>query len=142
MSSPASIRKHPLHPMLVAFPVGLWMFSFIADLLRRFTANEHWEAVALYTMGGGIIGALLAAVPGLVDLLSLRNPRVKRLGIIHMVLNLAAVAVFTFDFFLRLNGNSGDFPLVLSVVGVLLIVVSGWLGAEMVYVHGVAVEPQ
>jgi uncharacterized membrane protein len=140
MSSPASIRKHPLHPMLVAFPVGLWMFSLVADVLRRLTGDPSWEPVALYTMGGGIIGALVAAIPGVIDLLAIRDPRVKRIGVAHMLLNLAAVGVFTFDFVLRWNGHAGDLPLALSVAGVMLIVVSGWLGGEMVFVHGAAVE--
>ena len=141
MASPASIKKHPLHPMLVAFPVGLWIFSLVADVLGRVTDNERWEAVALYAMGGGIVGALIAAIPGLVDLMAMRDPRVKRIGVLHMVINLVAVGV-TFDFFLRWNGRTGDLPVALSVVGVLLILVGGWLGGEMVYVHGVAVEPQ
>src|SRR5262245_24563226 len=128
MSSPASIKKHPLHPMLVAFPVGLWMFSLIADILRRVTDDPSWEPVALYTMGGGIIGALVAAIPGIIDLIAMTDARVKRIGVIHMVLNLAAVGVFTFDFVLRFNGHAGDVPFGLSLAGVLLIVVSGWLG--------------
>ena len=141
MPSPASIKKHPLHPMLVAFPIGLWMFSLVADILARVTGSEIWPVVALYTMGGGIIGALIAAAPGLIDLLAIKDPRVKRIGILHMIINLAAVGVFTFDFFLRWNGRTGDGPLALSAAGVLAIFVSGWLGGEMVYIHGVAVTP-
>ena len=50
MSSPARIKKHPLHPMLVGLPIGLWIFSLVADVLRRITGDSSWEWVALYTM--------------------------------------------------------------------------------------------
>jgi uncharacterized membrane protein len=142
MSSPASIKKHPVHPMLVGLPIGLWIFSLIADVLRRITGDSSWDLVALYTMGGGVVGALLAAVPGAIDLMAIRDPRVKRLGVAHMLINLAAVGVFSYDFFLRWNGHVGDLPLALSIAGVLMILASGWLGGEMVYVHGAAVEPK
>ncbi len=72
MASPASVAKHPIHPMFVVFPIGLWIFSFIMDLIYYFgSGTEIWNIVALYTMIGGIIGALIAAVPGLIDFLSL-----------------------------------------------------------------------
>jgi len=93
-------------------------------------------------MVGGIIGALLAAVPGLVDLLAIRDPQVKKIGVSHMVINLVIVAIFVVDAWLRYSGNESRFPIILSILGVALLLVSGWLGGEMVYVHGVAVEPQ
>jgi uncharacterized membrane protein len=143
MSSPASIKKHPLHPVLVAFPIGLFIFSLVCDLIGLAkTDNPMWGTVALYSMVGGIIGALLAAIPGLVDLLSLRDPAVKKIGTRHMVINLIVVALFAIDAWLRFGGTTSSLPLTLSIVGVILLLVSGWLGGEMVYVHGVAVEPQ
>src|SRR5690348_7249457 len=72
MQTPASIARHPIHPMLVPIPIGLWIFSFVCDLFHAGGATaEAWTTVAFYTMAGGIIGALLAALPGLIDLLSL-----------------------------------------------------------------------
>ena len=143
MASPASIAKHPIHPMLVAFPIGLLVFSLICDLIQLIGwGGAVWADVALYTMAGGIVGALLAAVPGLIDLLSLSG-RPKTLGIWHMCINLLVVAIFAIDFWLRTtNVATSNTPVLLSVVGVGLLGVSGWLGGQMVYVHGVAVEPQ
>ncbi len=64
MRSPASIAKHPIHPMLVVFPVGLWMFSLVCDLIAlNVSTSAVWFTVAFYTMIGGLIGALAAAVP-------------------------------------------------------------------------------
>ena len=72
MQTPARVAKHPIHPMLVAIPIGLWVFSLVCDIVHQFgAASENWQIVALYTMVGGIIGALVAAVPGFIDLLAL-----------------------------------------------------------------------
>jgi len=58
MASPASIARHPIHPMLVVFPIGLWVFSFVADLVRVAGGAPLWTDLAFYSMLGGLIGAL------------------------------------------------------------------------------------
>ncbi len=143
MASPASIAKHPIHPMLVALPIGLWIFSLVSDVLHAIGWGRVWNDVAFYTMAGGLVGALLAAVPGLVDLLSMSAGKVKTIGIWHMCINLVVVALYAVNLWLRMGAAPGaTLPISLSVIGLALIGVSGWLGGEMVYVHGVAVEPQ
>ena len=80
MSTPASIARHPVHPILVTFPIGLWVFSLICDVIALFRAVDGlWNALAFYTMIGGVVGALLAAVPGFIDWRSLTTRRVQRL---------------------------------------------------------------
>jgi uncharacterized membrane protein len=141
MASPASVARHPIHPMLVVFPIGLWVFSLVSDLVYAFGGAAVWNDVAFYTMAGGIVGALLAAVPGFVDYLALRGPRVRRVAVTHMAMNLVVVALFGLNLWLRTwLGVDSNLPLILSVVGVVLLGISGWLGGEMVYVHGVGVE--
>jgi uncharacterized membrane protein len=136
MKTPASIAGHPIHPMLVAIPIGLWIFSLVCDLAPLFGASgEPWATVAVYTMAGGIAGALLAAVPGLIDLLSLPSP-IRRTALLHMAINLGVVALYAANLWLRLDGTTLVW---LSVLGIGLLVVSGWLGGKMVYEHGVAV---
>jgi uncharacterized membrane protein len=143
MSTPASIAKHPLHPMLVAFPIGLWVFSLISDFVFLLGRDSRWNDVAFYTMAGGLIGAVLAAVPGFVDMFSISDKKLGKIAWNHMVLNLIAVVIFAIDFYLRFRNPAGAiFPIVLSVAGVLFIAVSGWLGGEMVYVHGMGVQQQ
>ncbi|MGE0129823.1 MAG: DUF2231 domain-containing protein [Blastocatellales bacterium] len=143
MTSPANIAKHPIHPMLVVFPSALLVFSLVSDLIHFFGwGGAVWNDVAYYTMAGGIIGALVAAVPGLIDLLAQTKAEVKKIGVMHMILNLAAVAVFAVSFWLRTKGAAdATLPITLSVIGVVLLCVAGWLGGEMVYVRGVAVAP-
>jgi uncharacterized membrane protein len=141
MSTPATIAKHPLHPMLVVFPIGLWIFSLISDFVLLLGGDVRWNDVAFSTMAGGLIGALVAAVPGFFDMFSISDPKVGKLAWNHMILNLIAVVIFAFNFYLRLGNTPGaTLPIVLSVAGVLLIAVSGWLGGEMVYVYGMGVQ--
>jgi uncharacterized membrane protein len=142
MSAPASFKGHPFHPILVPLPIGLWIFSLVSDLIYKFGLGGNvWNDVAFYTLAGGIVGALIAALPGFIDLIGLTDPKTRSIAIWHMLLNLLAVAVFAVDFWLRLSRPAGDnLPIVLSVVGVVLIIVTGYLGGELVYVRGVAVK--
>ncbi|HVF10528.1 MAG TPA: DUF2231 domain-containing protein [Abditibacteriaceae bacterium] len=146
MSSPASIKKHPIHPMLVTVPIGLWLFSLVCDIAFKIWGGESWAIVARYTMGGGIVGALLAAVPGLIDYKALRDPQVTKIATAHMTINLVAVALYTANLWMRTRNPNDDqlppVPFALSIIAVLLLLVSGWLGGEMIYKHGVGVEPQ
>jgi len=140
MQTPASIARHPIHPMLVPIPIGLWVFSFVCDLFHAGGASaQAWTTVAFYTMAGGIIGALLAALPGLIDLLSLpEGPRAT--AIKHMALNLTIVALYVINFAMRWKEPANPGGLVwLSLISLVLLVISGWLGGKMVYEYGVAV---
>jgi len=142
MSTRASIAGHPIHPMLVTLPIGLWIFSMVCDFGFVLTGDSRWIVSAYFTLGGGIIGALLAAVPGLIDLLGLHDPRAQRVGIYHMVLNLAIVAVQAVNFWLRTGDDLvGVLPRALSIIAVLALVASGWLGGHLVHVFGVT-QPQ
>jgi uncharacterized membrane protein len=141
MASPASIAKHPIHPMLVVFPIGLWIFSFAMDLIYFFgSGTQIWNTVALYTMVGGIFGALAAAIPGFIDYLTLSG-KLKKIATIHMCINLILVVLFIVNAALRFVGHP-VLPglIILSLISVILLGISGWLGGEMVYVHGAAVE--
>lgn len=142
MITKASLAKHPIHPMLVPLPIGLWIFSLFCDVMLFLDGKVIWSSLALYTMAGGIVGALIAALPGLVDLLTMPASRPKRIGIWHMAINLSLVALYLANFFWRRQVEPTALgPVALSLLAVLLLGLSGWLGGEMVYVHGVAVEP-
>lgn len=148
MKTPASICKHPIHPMLIVFPIGLWSFSLACDLLRVAGASgEAWFTVAFLTMIGGLIGALCAAVPGFIDLFFYKGgaPPVKKIALTHMAINLTVVVLYAVNIWLRARspasvGTNLSTPVVLSIIGVALLFVSGWLGGQMVHVYGVGVE--
>ena len=140
MSTPASIWKHPIHPMLVAFPLGLWIFSLAAHIFHLAGGSDAWSTTATYSMGGGLVGAAAAAIPGLIDLLAIQPGRAKTTAIWHAVVNLTVLTIITIAFFLRLSGTEDLWALVLTAAGVALLLVGGWLGGHLVYVYGVGVE--
>jgi uncharacterized membrane protein len=142
MRTPASIAGHPIHPMLVPIAIGCFIFSFAADLLCLATGNTQlWPTLAYYTMIGGILGALAAAVPGLIDLLSLPAGYTKSIAIKHMSINLLVVAIYVVNAWMRSgNPQSLKVPMILSTITILLLLVSGWLGGKMVYEAGVGVD--
>jgi uncharacterized membrane protein len=144
METRASVAEHPIHPMLVPFPIALWIFSLACDVIYLFGfGGPVWKDVALYTMTGGIIGGLTAAIPGYIDYRSLTDPVIVRIAQMHMAINVGLVLLFTVNAGLRmLNGPEAVLPVVLSFLGVAALGVSGWLGGELVYVQGVAVQPQ
>jgi uncharacterized membrane protein len=139
--TPANIAGHPIHPMLVPIPIGLWIFSFVCDLVFVFGSGAPvWSTVALYTMAGGIVGALAAAIFGFIDLLSL-PPEPRRTALVHMTINLIVVVLYLVNFWFR--RDTPDHPggyVWLSLVAIALLVVSGWLGGKLVYILGVAVS--
>jgi uncharacterized membrane protein len=142
MRTPANIAGHPIHPMLVTIPIGLWIFSLVADLVAlRSASPDTWATLALYTLIGGIVGALAAALPGLVDLLSLKDRAIRKTALVHMGINLTVVAIYIVNASLRWDGPVvGGLPLALSVLTVAMLAVSGWLGGKMVYLAGVGVS--
>ena len=149
MASHASIGGHPIHPMIIPFPIALWVFSLIADLIYLWGGNPLWrDYIAFYTLLGGIIGGAAAAVPGVIDWLSLKDREVVKIANWHARLNVIALLIFAASFYLRTMSGAGlvsgnyTIPVGLSVLGVVLIAISGWLGGEMVFKHGVAVDQQ
>jgi uncharacterized membrane protein len=124
--------------MLVTLPIGLWVFSLVCDFVFAATGNAEWQTTAYLTLGGGVVGALLAAVPGLFDLLTLHEGTERRIGVVHMTLNLAIVTIQVVNFWLRTRPDyNAGVALGLSIVAVIALVVSGWLGGQLVHVLGV-----
>lgn len=142
MISKANIAGHPIHPILVTVPIGAWLWSLACDIIYRATGNTMWDTIALYSIAAGVIGALVAAVPGLIDLYNLPPSQAKKIGISHMIINLVLVLLYAVNFFWRRNVDPTVIgPFILSIATVILLLVSGWLGGEMIFRHGVAVLP-
>jgi len=138
MTTRVTVGGHPIHAMLVTIPIGLWVFALAADIIYASTGDGRWEVTAYFCVGGGIIGALVAAIPGLVDLLGLHDGTERRTGIIHMVINLLIVVLQVVNFWLSGRSEIGpQTPMLLSVVAVAALFVSGWLGGQLVHVLGV-----
>ena len=143
MRSLASIKSHPLHPMAIAFPIGLLVTSFIFDLIARWQVLPSLASAAWYCVVAGLIGALFAIVPGAIDLFRIVPPNssARTRGYWHAGLNLLVVAVFVAVAARRGVGIMPDnASLVLSAIGVCILCASGWLGAGLVYQDQIAVD--
>ncbi len=137
--------RHPVHPMLVHFPIGLFILSLLLDLASlAFPSVPNLVRDSFYAMLVGIITALFAAVPGFVDYTDIRSDHpAKRTATAHMTLNLLVVALYGINLGVRSSMLADSkiplLPLVLSLVGVALLSASGYLGGRLVYDEGISV---
>jgi uncharacterized membrane protein len=143
MNSGARLAGHPVHPMLIVFPLGLLGTAFVFDVIHLATSRGQWAFVSYYMIAAGIVGGLLAAVFGLIDWLAIpRRTRAKTIGLWHAIGNVIVLALFGVSFFLRRPDPSQpqNLAIVLSLAGLLIALVSGWLGGELVDRLGVGVD--
>lgn len=145
--SSANIMGHPLHPILITLPIGLFVAVLLFDLVFWRTGGEMWAAGALWLLGAGLVAAALAAVAGAIDFLGDR--RIRALGDAwqHAIGNVAMVLIQLFSFYQRYRyGAAAVVPLglLLSAVTVCILLFTGWKGGEMVFRQRVAVydEPR
>lgn len=145
MESRAKIVGHAAHPILIVFPLGLLATAVIFDILRLATGNTGFATAAYWNIAAGIVIGLVAAVFGLVDWLAIPGgTRAKAIGLWHGVGNVVVVALFAVSWLLR-QADPGHVPstaaFALAVVAVLLALVTGWLGGELVERLGIGVDP-
>jgi uncharacterized membrane protein len=142
MKSKANIAGHPIHPMLIPFPLALWSTSFVVDVLFYFLRHPTLLVISKFMLAAGCLGAIAAAIVGFIDWLAIENGEAKRVANWHARLNVAALVVFAISLFLRMGSYSGlvgrrlTIPFLCSLAGVILIVISGWLGGELVFRYG------
>jgi uncharacterized membrane protein len=146
MESRAKFLGHPLHQMLIVFPLGLLVTSVVFDGLYYFGGrNERWADIAYWMIVSGLIGGLVAAVPGWIDWFAIPSgTRAKAIGLWHGLGNAFGVlGFFGASWFFRRESpaNPPDLALLLSVVGFLIGGVTAWLGGELVDRLGVGVDP-
>lgn len=143
MEARAKVFGHPIHQMLIVFPLGLLSTAVIFDLVHLITDNGMWSVVSYWMIAAGIIGGLCAAVFGAIDWWKIpRATRAYRLGAIHGLGNVGVVALFLVSWFLRRANPPA--PSVTAVIfmlaGAALSLVTGWLGGELVDRLGVGVD--
>ena len=126
MKSRARILGHPLHPMLIVFPLGLLGTAVIFDVLHILDRQGPWAFLSFYLIGAGLIGGLIAA----------------SVGLMHAISNSMVMVLFLFSWLLRRDVPAAPelFPLVLSFIGLAMSLVGGWLGGELVFRLAVGVE--
>ncbi|MBW3566478.1 MAG: DUF2231 domain-containing protein [Proteobacteria bacterium] len=142
MESRAKLLGHPIHPMLVVFPLGLFATSVIFDVIHLLTDNPELSLVSYWMILSGVIGGLVAAPFGFIDWLAIpKGTRAKSIGLIHGTGNILIVLIFATSWVLRMNSPDapGMLAYLLSFGGLGLALVTGWLGGELVDRLGVGV---
>jgi uncharacterized membrane protein len=143
MESRTKVAGHPVHPMLVAFPIGLLLTAVIFDIIYLVSDEPRWAEVSWYMIAAGVVGGLAAAVPGLIDWLAIpRDTRAKRIGLLHALGNVIVLALFTVSWLLRRDAPSTppSEAILAGVLGAGIMAVTGWLGGELVDRLGVGVH--
>ena len=146
VATTAKIAGHPIHPMLVPFPIALLIGTFVSDLVFWSTADTFWARGSFWLLAAALVMSALAALAGFADFFG--NSRIRKMGDAwqHMIANLAAVVVALINFVMRWgpDPSQGVLPwgLLLSAVVVLLLLFSGWKGGALVYEHRVGMQPQ
>jgi uncharacterized membrane protein len=143
MESRVKLLGHPVHPMLIVFPLGLFITAVVFDVIYLVTANPRWGDVSFWMVSAGLIGGAAAALFGWLDYLAVpRDTRARRVGFWHGFGNAIVLLLFLMSWFVRVISPQapGPFAIGLGVVGVALAAVTGWLGGELVDRLGVGVD--
>jgi uncharacterized membrane protein len=135
MESKAKFLGHPVHQMLIVFPLGLLATAFIFDVIYLAGGGETMAIVSYWMILAGIIGGLIAAPFGWIDWLAIpRGTRAKSIGLWHGAGNTLVLLLFAASWLLRADipTRPEPMPLVLSFFGAGLALLTGWLGGELV----------
>jgi uncharacterized membrane protein len=143
--STASIAGHPIHPMLIPFPIAFFVATLVCDIAYWRSGDIGWNTASLWLLGAGLVMAALAAIAGLIDVLS--EPRIRALSEVwwHAGGNVLLVLIQAWSWFARYTeGAAAVVPkgLILSAVAVALMLFTGWMGWQMVYRDRVGVSDE
>jgi uncharacterized membrane protein len=141
--STARIAGHPLHPLLIPFPIVSFIGALVTDVMFLTTGEGGWATASNWLIGVGLVTAALAAAAGFADYAG--DDRVRQIGAAtrHMIANIVVVTLEAVNFLVRLSTSSdglGSLGVWLSLASVIILAYSGWLGGELVYRHRVGVR--
>ena len=143
MESRTKIFGHAVHPILVVFPLGLLTTAVVFDAIGWVTGNGKWSVISFRMIAVGILSGLASALFGLIDwqAIPLRT-RAKTIGLWHGLGNVAVIILFAASWLMRWPNppHPGVLPVMLSLFGAVLALVTGWLGGELVERLGVGVD--
>jgi uncharacterized membrane protein/nitrite reductase/ring-hydroxylating ferredoxin subunit len=143
MKSKANIKGHPLHPILVSFPIAFFIGAFISDLLFILIHNPAYEMLGRYAVAAGILASVIAAIPGIIDYYYTVPPESsakKRAGT-HGFINVTMLLIFIFSLLLRRNADV-NFLVILSLegAGIILMTIAGWMGGTLVVRNQIGID--
>lgn len=141
--------RHPLHPLMVHIPVGMWIASFVSDIVFMVGGDSNLAVTAYYTMLIGLVGAIFAAITGLAEFVAIpKDSQPRALARTHLMLNVVVTVLYFINFLSR-NGLEAGAPslvtqgqFILSIFSIAVLGISGYIGGLMVYNHGIGYKPQ
>ena len=144
--SRAAVFGHPLHPMVVPFPMAFLVGALASDIVYWRTGDAFWPSMSTWLIVGGILMGIIAALLGMTDFVAIKRVRRGATGWVHMIGNILVMVLSTISLFHRLGDTEGGVMpvgLILSAIVVAILMVTGWLGGELVYRHkiGIIEEP-
>jgi uncharacterized membrane protein len=146
IATTAKLGSHPIHPMLIPFPIALMVATFLCDLAFWGSGNLFWADAAYWALLAAIVGAALAATAGFIDFLGNAHIRAMNAAWQHMIGNVVVVVLALVSFWMRLTAGPAEavlpWGLVLSTAVVALLLFTGWKGGDMVYEHRVGMQPE
>jgi uncharacterized membrane protein len=140
--STVHIAKHPLHPLIVTFPIAFLTGVLVTDAAYWLTDDTFWARASFWLLVGGLITGLVAAATGMSDFLRIKRVREHSAGWAHMVGNIAALSLSAVSLWLRWGNESGAIlptGIIISTFVAAILGITGWYGAELIYRHKVAV---
>jgi len=141
MQGKATILGHPIHPILVSFPIAFFAGAFVCDIIYVLHPTPFWPVMSLVLIGFGIVGGALAAIFGLIDYFTAPMSRAtKKTAVTHLALAATTLVLFTIAFFLRDYDPTSVAGFSLTAVGVLCLGAAGAFGGHLAYHHRIGVE--
>ena len=144
MESRVRALGHPVHPMLIVFPLGLFITAVIFDLVQLISGDTIYGQVSYWNIVAGLIGGIVAALTGLLDWMAIPDgTRAKRIGLLHAGANSIVLLLFLIAWLVRMDNSdrlAGGGLFVLEVIAIAVGGVAGWLGGELVNRLGIGVD--
>jgi uncharacterized membrane protein len=146
MESKIKIAGHPVHPMLIAYPVAFYTAALVCFIVYHCNTNVFWFKVAIVANIAGVILALVAAIPGFVDWLGISKIRkAKKVGLNHMICNVLALIFFAINAWLQYpkwnEATPDESPaIILTAIGMILTLIAGFLGWSLIQKHHIGVS--
>jgi uncharacterized membrane protein len=140
--STVAIAAHPLHPLIVTFPIAFLTGALGTDLGYWLSSDPFWARASVWLLGAGLVSGIVAALSGMMDFLKIDRVRKRRAGWLHMIGNVAALSLSLVNWFIRRDDPINailPFGFILSFIVASLLAITGWYGAELIYRHKVAV---
>jgi uncharacterized membrane protein len=143
MAGKINFLGHPVHPMVIAFPLGLLPVGVLFDIIYLCTGHAQWAGISYWLIAAGVLGGLFAAIFGVADWWALDSgTRAKRIGLWHGGINVVVTTLFAISWFLRRDNPQAPsvVAIVIGIIALVLALIAAWLGGELVYRLSVGVD--